>query len=178
MKHFLLNRYSLAALCLLGTIELQAIQYTIDAGSVGKKISEGQFGMGAAVNPQGKTLGVNNYYLVKNGRPWFPLMGEFHFSRCPRHMWEDELLKMKAGGIDIVSSYCFWIHHEEEKGIFDFSGQRDLRAFIKLCKKHGLYFLLRSGPWCHGEVRNGGFPDWIQALPGKRSNDPTYLFYV
>ena len=29
-------------------------------------------------------------------------MGEFHFARYPENEWRDELLKMKAGGIDIV----------------------------------------------------------------------------
>ena len=67
---------------------------------------------------------------------------------------------MKAGGVDVVSAYTIWIHHEEEEGIFDFSGQRDLRAFLALVQKCGLKCFLRIGPWVHGEVRNGGFPDW------------------
>ena len=31
---------------------------------------------------------------------------------------------MKAGGIDIVSTYVFWIHHEEIEGQFDWTERR------------------------------------------------------
>ena len=78
-----------------------------------------------------------------------------------RRVCEEELCKMKAGGIDIVSSYIFWIHHEEEEGKYDFSGNRDLRGFLHAAKSAGLLAFLRIGPWCHGEVRNGGLPDWV-----------------
>src|SRR5580704_2794582 len=47
--------------------------------------------------------------LLRNGKPWIPVMGEFHFSRYPNAEWRDELLKMKAGGITLVSTYVFWI---------------------------------------------------------------------
>lgn len=121
----------------------------------------------------------DNQYLVLDGKPWLPVMGEFHFSRYPEQYWEEELLKMKAGGVDIVATYLFWNHHEEVEGQFDWSGQRNLRRFIQLCGKHRLYVFLRIGPWSHGEVRNGGFPDWLIArVPSRRRNDPLYLSYV
>ena len=126
----------------------------------------------------GHSLDVNSRYLVLDDKPWLPVMGEFHFSRYPESEWEDEILKMKAAGIDIVSTYVFWIHHEEIEGQFDWSGQRDLRRFVQLCAKHHMYVWLRIGPWAHGEVRNGGFPDWIQKLPNTRTNDPAYIHYV
>lgn len=99
--------------------------------------------------------------IIVDGKRWYPMMGEMHFSRCKRKYWEQELLKMKAGGIDIVSLYVIWIHHEEIKGEFDFTGDRDLRAFLETVRKCGLYSILRIGPWAHGEARNGGFPDWL-----------------
>jgi beta-galactosidase len=128
--------------------------------------------------PAGHEIGVNSQYLTLDGKPWLPVMGEFHFSRYPEQYWEEELLKMKAGGVQIVATYLFWIHHEEIEGQFDWSGQRDLRRFIQLCQKHGLYVFLRIGPWSHGEVRNGGFPDWLLARTVTRRNDPQYLSYV
>ena len=39
--------------------------------------------------------------LIVDGKRIYPMMGEMHFSRYPRKYWEEELLKMKAGGIDI-----------------------------------------------------------------------------
>lgn len=65
---------------------------------------------------------INEVSLIKNEKAIFPMMGEFHFSRCPEKEWEDEIRKMKACGMDIIATYVFWIHHEEEEGVFDFSG--------------------------------------------------------
>jgi beta-galactosidase len=129
-------------------------------------------------SPTGHDLEINSRYLTLDGKPMLPIMAEFHFSRYPPADWEDEILKMKADGVNVISTYVFWIHHEEIEGQFDWSGQRDLRRFVELCGKHGLYVYLRIGPWDHGEVRNGGLPDWLLKLPGIRTNDPAYLAHV
>jgi hypothetical protein len=105
-------------------------------------------------------------------------MGEFHYTRYPEAYWEEEILKMKASGVEIISTYVFWIHHEEIEGQFDWSGQRDLRRFAELCAKHEMLLYPRIGPWAHGEVRNGGLPDWVLAKSAVRSNDPVYLAEV
>ncbi len=130
-------------------------------------------------SPAGQVLGVNNRYFTLDGQPWFPVMGEFHFSRYPAAEWEREILKMKAGGINVIATYVFWIHHEETQGQFDWTGDRNLHDFIALCAKHGMYVWLRVGPWDHGEARNGGMPDWLIAsgIP-LRQNNPAYLGYV
>ena len=127
-------------------------------------------------NPGGQELALTNYYITLDQKPFYGISGEFHFSRCPANMWEDELVKMKMCGINIVSTYVFWIHHEEEKDIFNFSGRRNLRKFLKLCQKHGLYVIVRIGPFAHGEVRNGGLPDWLYGMPCQvRTTDPFFL---
>jgi beta-galactosidase len=131
-----------------------------------------------ATAPNGETVGLNARTLTLNGRPWLPVAGEFHFSRVPRAEWEDELLKMKAAGVDIVSTYVIWIHHEEIKGQFDWEGQRNLRTFAQLCAQHGLYLIVRIGPWDHAEVRNGGLPDWVLKQGPTRVNDQAYLASV
>ena len=127
----------------------------------------------------GGSIAVNSRYLVRDGRPWVPVMGEYHFSRDDPARWRRELAKMKAGGITIVASYLFWIYHEETEGVFDFTGANDVRRFVLLCKEAGLDVLLRIGPWVHGECRNGGFPDWLQhAGYPLRCNDERYLAKV
>ena len=114
--------------------------------------------------------------LLKDGKRWFPVMGEIHFSRCPRQFWKESLMKMKAGGVDIVSTYVFWIHHEEIEGEYDWTGNRDLHAFIKAASECGVKILLRIGPWSHGEARNGGFPDWLLKKDFEvRTNDERYF---
>lgn len=111
--------------------------------------------------PDGESIGVNSLYFTRDEKPWIGVMGEIHFSRLDRSEWHDRLVKMKAGGITIVSTYVFWIYHEEIEGEVDFTGDNDLRAFIRECQKLDLDVVIRIGPWCHGEVRNGGFPDWL-----------------
>ena len=60
-----------------------------------------------------ETYNFDNISLLRNGERWFPIMGEFHYSRYPKKFWYESLLKMKEGGVDIASTYIFWIHHEE-----------------------------------------------------------------
>lgn len=124
----------------------------------------------------GRTLSVNSRYLELDGRPWIPVMGEFHFSRCPSDEWAEELAKMRAGGVQVVASYVIWNHHEPTEGGWRWDGQRDLARFVALAAQAGLLVYLRPGPWVHAEVRLGGFP---AGLPEPtRCNSPAYLARV
>lgn len=130
-------------------------------------------------NPKGEEINVTSRYFTRNGKPWIGVMGEFHFSRYSRENWHRELAKMKAGGITIVSTYLFWIYHEEIEGKMDFGGDNDIRAFIEEFKDVGLDVVIRIGPWAHGECRNGGFPDWLLKKDYKlRDNNEEYLAVV
>ena len=127
-------------------------------------------------NPQGDSIAFNNLYMEQNGVPVVPLMGEFHYVRTPNAEWDQSLKKIKASGVGIVSTYVFWNVHEETEGKFDWSGDKDLHHFIDLCQQNGLKVIVRVGPFCHGEMRNGGLPDWLYGRPfNVRSNDPPYL---
>ena len=77
-------------------------------------------------SPAGESISFNSFYMEKNGQPFYPVSGEFHYSRMDAGRWEDELIKMRMGGINIVSTYLFWNHIEEEEGVFDFTGRRDM----------------------------------------------------
>ena len=123
--------------------------------------SQTTFKLGTAVNPQGNTLCVDSKGLLVNGKAVLPVMGEFHYSRVSCEDWKRELLKMKAGGVTIVSTYVFWIHHEELEGHFDWSGNKDLREFARVCQEIEMPLILRIGPFCHGEVLQGGIPTWV-----------------
>ncbi|MFC4006232.1 beta-galactosidase [Nonomuraea purpurea] len=124
-------------------------------------------------------IAADSRNLWRGGRPWFPVMGEFHYGRYPAREWREELLKMRAGGVTVVATYVFWNLHEERRGSYDWSGDRDLRRFVMTCAETGLDAVVRIGPWGHGESRNGGFPDWLLAedcVP--RTDDPRYLALV
>ena len=127
-------------------------------------------------NPNADSISVNNDYISINHKPFFPVMGEFHFSRYPHEYWEESILKMKAGGINIIATYVFWILHEPKEGKFDWTGDRNLKAFAALCAKHNMYLVVRVGPYGHGEIRNGAIPDWLYGRPiNLRTDDPAYL---
>lgn len=130
-------------------------------------------------SPSGGSIAVNNFYISQNGKPFIPIMGEFHYCRFPKAQWKEELLKMKAGGINTVSTYVFWNIHEPHEGEFHWDGNLDLRYFTELCQQVGLQVIVRIGPFDHGEIRNGGLPDWLYAKPvNVRSNDELYLYYA
>ncbi|VBB09855.1 Hypothetical protein LUCI_5153 [Lucifera butyrica] len=153
-------------------------RYYLDVDNAAKKIYSGHIKLGGS-NPQGERIDFTNYYMQRNKEPFFGICGEYHYSRYEESSWEDEIIKMKMCGVNIISTYIFWIHHEEVEGVFDWEENKNLRRFVELCGKHGLYVFIRIGPFNHGEVRNGGIPDWLFGQPfAIRSNDEGYLFYV
>ena len=126
--------------------------------------------MGAARSSSGATLAINRQYIELDGKPWIPVAGEFQYVRYPRDKWLSELRKMKAGGINVVSTYVFWIYQEPQKDRWDWQGRRSLRTFLEDCQKVGLYAVVRIGPWDHGEVRNGGLPNWLASHQAPESS--------
>ena len=130
----------------------------------------------------GKEVRWDSQSLLIDGHRVVPVMGEIHYSRIPAGEWQREIRKMKEGGVTIIATYVFWNHVEEEEGNFRWDGQRNLRRFLELCKQEQMPVVLRLGPFCHGEVRNGGIPDWMFSLKnadGKsvrmRSEEPLFL---
>ncbi|MFX3634788.1 MAG: beta-galactosidase [Candidatus Pristimantibacillus sp.] len=152
--------------------------YRITVKDDHKPIFRGHIKLGGT-NPAGEQIGFSNYFMEKNGEPFFGICGEFHYIRYNEHKWEDEIVKMKMGGVNIIATYIFWNLHEEVEGVFEWGDNKDLRRFIELCAKHDLYVIIRIGPFDHGEIRNGGMPDWLFGRPFEvRSNDEDYLAYV
>lgn len=152
--------------------------YEIDLSVADKKIETGYLTLGGMA-PDGGSIAVNSYYVELDNRPFIPIMGEIHYTRIPNEQWEEQILKAKSGGINVICTYVFWNMHEEVEGVFDWDGDKDLRRFILLCQKHNMKTIVRLGPFCHGEIRNGGIPDWIYGRPFLiRTNDREYLKYV
>lgn len=147
----------------------------VDASASSVAPFEGHIKLGTNRSSSGHSLDANSLYFLKDGKPWYPVMGEFHFSRYPASRWNEAIGRMKAAGIDVVATYIFWNHHQEADENFNWSGNRNLRHFVELCAKQGMYVWVRIGPWCHGEVRNGGLPDRIIKRGNIRRNDPQYL---
>jgi hypothetical protein len=124
-------------------------------------------------------VAITNRYVEVDGAPAIPVTGELHYSRVPREEWDERLALMRASGVTTVASYLLWIHHEETRGEPKFDGNRDVAAFVRAAAAAGLDVVLRIGPWCHGEVRNGGFPDWVVESGAElRTDDAAYLALV
>lgn len=157
----------------------QDINYHLDLSRVKRNVKTGHLQMGHP-GPSGREIEVNSLYMTIGGKPVVPVMGEFHYGRYDYRYWRETLLKMKASGVNIVSTYALWIYHEEQEGQVDWTGNNNLRQFIKTCQEVGLLVHLRIGPYCNAECRNGGLPDWLMAMKNvrKRYNDPVYLNYV
>ena len=121
----------------------------------------------------------DRHSLIIDGRRVCPVMGEVHYSRIPAGEWASEVKKMKEGGVTIIATYVFWNHVEEQEGIFRWDGQRNLRHFLEVCQQQHMPVVLRLGPFCHGEIRSGGFPDWEFTKGCKtRQENPVFLGMV
>ncbi|RXK86639.1 beta-galactosidase [Filimonas effusa] len=152
--------------------------FTIDASVQASGMDTGSLRMGGE-GPDGAVIRVNSAFLEMNGAPVVPVTGEFHFSRYAEQYWDESIRKIKAGGVSMIATYVFWNFHEEKEGVFRWDGDRNLRKFITLCRQNNMPVIVRIGPFCHGEVRNGGMPDWLLGRPcNVRSNDAAYLAYV
>ncbi len=105
--------------------------------------------------------------------------GEFHYFRTPHELWEDRIIKMKRSGANLVTTYIPWNWHEPFEGQERWSGDQDLVRFIELCTRHGLFLILKPGPYCCAELDFGGHPDWLlgKKVPLRVLNDK-YLKYV
>ena len=127
----------------------------------------------------GKAVTWDKHSIMIEGRRICPVMGEIHYSRIPANEWQMEVHKMKEGGVTIIATYVFWSHVEEQEGIFRWDGQRNLRQFLEICKQEEMPVVLRLGPFCHGEVRNGGIPDWVFTKGCRlREQNPTFMQYA
>ena len=124
-------------------------------------VAQETFRFGTNVNPEGVKFEVDSRGFIIGGKHVLPVMGEIHYARVPEQEWRREIQKMRAGGITIVSTYVFWIHHEEEEGKWDWNGNKNLRKFVQICQEEKMPVVLRIGPFCHGEVYQGGFPVWL-----------------
>ena len=124
-------------------------------------VAQETFRFGTNVNPDGVKFEVDSRGFIIGGKHVLPVMGEIHYARVPEQEWRREIQKMRAGGITIIATYVFWIHHEEEEGHWDWSGNKNLRKFVQICQEEKMPVVLRIGPFCHGEVYQGGFPVWL-----------------
>ncbi|NXU82551.1 BGAL galactosidase, partial [Xiphorhynchus elegans] len=118
--------------------------------------------------------------FLKDGVPFRYISGSIHYARVPRPAWRDRLLKMHMSGLSAVQVYVPWNYHEMLPGVYDFSGNRDVEAFLDLTAELGFLVILRPGPYICAEWEMGGLPAWLLWKPNiiLRTSDPAYLAAV
>lgn len=68
------------AAALLAPLAVRASTVSIDARVPSRAPAPLPFAVGGKSSTD-RMLGANTRYLTLDGQPWFPVMGEFHFSR-------------------------------------------------------------------------------------------------
>ena len=104
---------------------------------------------------------IKNNQFLKNGKPIKIISGAVHYFRNMPDTWNDIFKKMKALGCNCVETYCAWNMHEKIQGQYDFSGNLDIAAFIRMAQKEDLMVIVRPGPYICAEWEFGGLPWWI-----------------
>lgn len=103
--------------------------------------------------------------LSVDGRPRLLLAGEYPYYRDQPASWEPKLRAMADAGLEVVSFYVPWRHHEIDDGDgarhlrFDGEDNRNLAGFLERVARCGLLAIAKPGPFVHAELPFGGFPD-------------------
>ena len=120
-------------------------------------------GMTGCSQPLGKpqTFEAGDGTFLLDGKPFIIKAAEMHYTRIPAEYWEHRIEMCKALGMNTICLYVFWNIHEQKPGEFDFDGQNDVAAFCRLAQKHGMYIILRPGPYVCAEWEMGGLPWWL-----------------
>ena len=133
----------------------------------------------ASVSCTGKqeTFEIGNGTFLLNGAPFVVKAAEMHYPRIPKEYWEHRIEMCKALGMNTICLYVFWNIHEAEEGQFDFTGNNDVAAFCRLAQKHGMYLILRPGPYVCAEWEMGGLPWWLLKKKdvALRTQDPYFM---
>lgn len=109
-----------------------------------------------------------------DGTPTFLYGGDLHYFRVrdkdfdaakTRAMWAETLDAMQAAGMNLVTTYVPWDYHSPGPGEFDFSGARDVGAFLKMVCDRGMHVVYKPGPlitgeWPRGFGSFGAVPQW------------------
>lgn len=121
------------------------------------------------------SLGDSTFLL--DGKTFQMISGEMHYPRVPKEAWRSRMKMAKAMGLNTIGTYVFWNLHEPQKGNYNFSGNNDIAAFVKIAQEEGLWVILRPSPYVCAEWEFGGYPYWLQNINGLvvRSKESKYL---
>jgi beta-galactosidase len=105
-----------------------------------------------------KSITVADHAFRVDGRPSELYGGAMHYWRLERDKWDGILDSVVGMGFTTISIYIPWEVHEVERGVFDFSGNKDIDAFLALIESKGLKIVVRPGPQINSELTWFGYP--------------------
>uniref|UniRef100_A0A7N6FJP2 Beta-galactosidase n=1 Tax=Anabas testudineus TaxID=64144 RepID=A0A7N6FJP2_ANATE len=152
MRNVHKRKYAVLCLCIVGFIMYRYLGMPAERQRMSRKVG----------------LSANSSQFTLEGEPFHILGGSVHYFRVPRAYWRDRLLKMKACGINTLTTYVPWSLHQPERGVFNFHTQLDLEAYLNLAAELGLWVILRPGPYISSELDLGGLPSWLLRDAGMR----------
>ena len=131
----------------------------------------------AAMAQKPGTFEAGKGAFMLNGEPFVVKAAEIHYPRIPQQYWEHRIKMCKALGMNTICIYIFWNIHEQQEGVFDWSGNNNVAEFCRLAQKNGMYVIVRPGPYVCAEWEMGGLPWWL--LKKKdiklREQDPYFM---
>ncbi|KAJ0062008.1 hypothetical protein NL108_014906 [Boleophthalmus pectinirostris] len=139
------RKYALVCLCIVGFIMYRYLGVPTGRRRMSRRVG----------------LNANTSQFTLEGEPFRIIGGAIHYFRIPRAYWRDRLLKMKACGINTVTTYVPWSLHQPQKEVFNFQTQLDLEAFLNLAAEMGMWVILCPGPYISSELDLGGLPSWL-----------------
>lgn len=119
----------------------------------------------ASVNFDNRTLSID-------GKRIWLVSGSIHFQRTPREQWAQRIHAARHAGLNTIETPIFWSEVEPRPGSFDFKDNNDIRHFIELIAKAGMYCILRVGPYVGEGWDLGGLPAWLLNMPGLEVRKP------
>ncbi|CAH1781829.1 unnamed protein product [Owenia fusiformis] len=127
--------------------------------------------MSAGIQQSGMRTGLvaEGKHFYMDGQPIRILSGSFHYFRTPPAYWKDRLYKMKAAGLNTITTYIPWNLHEKTQGNIILDGKwNNIGKFIQEVEEVGLYLIIRPGPFICAEWEFGGLPYWLLRDPNMR----------
>jgi beta-galactosidase len=125
---------------------------------------------------------LNNVSLQRggiylDGQATILLSASLFYFRIPRGLWHDRMVKLKKAGYNTIDVYFPWNYHETREEEWDFSGEKDIAAFLKMAADEELYVIARPGPYICSEWDGGALPAYLFTNTSMklRDDDSHYL---
>lgn len=128
-------------------------------------------------NVKGRNLVVHGGYFYMDSSLFVLSAADMSYARHPRGLWEWRMRQLHALGVNTIRVRVPWMLHEQNEGVFDFTGEKDIKAFCRLARKNDLLVWLHIGPYVDEHIDMGGMPWWLLKYDSlqPRCNDRLFM---